>query len=124
MNLTAVLRSLLRRRVTTALIISTLTLGIGVVTAIFMVAQSILLRPLPYGNAETVAMIWRKPMNRPSVLSGFRDATEIDRQIATGALVQQWRSRTAIFAAVAAIESWRGGLSSQADLVTSQGAER
>lgn len=118
MNLTAVLRSFRRRRAITALIICTLTLGIGVVTAIFMVAQSILLRPLPYANAETVAMIWRKPLNRPSVLAGFRDTADLDRQIATPEMVRQWRERKALFADLAAIEPV------QADLVTSGGAER
>ena len=57
-------------------------------------------------------------------MSGFRDAAEIDRQIATGERVQQWRERKSIFADVAAIESWRGNLSAQPDLVTADGAER
>jgi putative ABC transport system permease protein len=125
MNLKAALRSFRHRRAITALIICTLTLGIGVVTAIFMVAQSILLRPLPYANADSVAMIWRKPLNRPSVLAGFRDAAEVDRQIATGEMVRQWRERKSIFADVAAIESWRGNMmSAQPDLVTGDGAVR
>ena len=69
-------------------------------------------------------MIWRKPLNRPSSMTGFRDAAELDRQIATGEWVRQWRERTSLFADVAAIESWRGNLSAQADLITADGAER
>ena len=119
MHLTAALRSFRRRRAVTGLIILTLTLGIGVVVAIFMIAQSILLKPLPYANADSVAMIWRKPLNRSSVMSGFRDASDLDRQIATSGLVQQWRGQKTVIADVAAIE-----LTTQADLILASGAER
>ncbi|HUP64344.1 MAG TPA: ABC transporter permease, partial [Thermoanaerobaculia bacterium] len=51
------LRSLLRNRSTTILAILTLGLGIGAATAMFSAVQGILLRPLPYPEAEEIIII-------------------------------------------------------------------
>jgi predicted permease len=50
-------RGLLRRPGFTALVVVTLALGIGANTAIFTVVDAVLLRPLPYPNAERLMMI-------------------------------------------------------------------
>jgi putative ABC transport system permease protein len=52
------LRSLRNQPVFTLVAVLTLTLGIGANTAIFSLLYQILLRPLPYANAERLVFVW------------------------------------------------------------------
>jgi len=52
------IRSLLKRPGLTAVALVTLALGIGVNTAIFSAVDSVLLRPLPFKDADRVVAIW------------------------------------------------------------------
>ena len=51
-------RVLARNKGFTAVAVLTLALGIGANTAIFSVVNDLLLRPLPYGDAERIVMLW------------------------------------------------------------------
>src|ERR1700681_2320179 len=83
----------------TAVAILTLALGIGANTAIFSVIDTVLLRPLPYGNPGSLVMIWEtssEPANLHNVVSppDFLD----------------WRSQNRAFQSMAAIFDERDNL--------------
>ena len=60
------LRLMVRRPGFAAVAVATLALGIGTTTAIFAVTDRVLLRPVPYADPGTLAVIWETPPNHPS----------------------------------------------------------
>lgn len=60
MDLRYGLRTLVRVPLFTATVVVTLGLGIGAATAIYSVVDAVLLRPLPYRDAERLVMFWQR----------------------------------------------------------------
>jgi putative ABC transport system permease protein len=75
----------------TAVTVLTLALGIGANTTVFSIADSAMLRPLPYKNAERLAMLWSTRMK-----DGWRgQASPLD--------FVRWRQENSAFASIAAL---------------------
>jgi putative ABC transport system permease protein len=74
--------SLLRRPAFTATVIVTLALGIGANTAIFTVVNTVLLRSLPYAEAERLATIWKDGALPRGGFELLQERTEVFEQVA------------------------------------------
>ena len=84
------LRSLRRTPSFTCVAAATLALGIGGTTAIFAVVHSVLLRPLPFRDADRLVMIWERPPQ-----SDRRNVTSRQNY-------EAWRERSRSFDALSA----------------------
>src|SRR3569833_2973272 len=82
-------RSLRKTPAFTAAAIVALTLGIGATTAILSVVNAVLLRPLPYANADRLVVLLHEGRN-PVAPANFVD----------------WRAQTRSFTDMAAAEYW------------------
>src|ERR1044071_364656 len=88
------LRSLLKHPTFTAVCVVTLALGVGANTAIFTVVNAVVLRPLPFQDADRLAMIWTtREANQEQPLS-FADYNDLKSQTksfsAVGAASPLW----------------------------------
>src|SRR5215813_5516268 len=98
-------RMLLKKTGFTLIAVFTLALGIGANTAIFSVVNSVLLRPLPYPNAERLMTIWEDhrarngPVNEWTSPPGFED----------------WRDQAKSFDHVVAFQGWQPTLTGQGE---------
>ena len=83
------LRGFRRSPGVTAVVLLTLALGIGVNTAIFSFVDAILLKPLPYPNANRIVGIWeRRPSGQPNSMTtlnylDYAQSTVFERVAAT-----------------------------------------
>jgi putative ABC transport system permease protein len=88
------LRSLVKHPTFTIVCIVTLALGIGANTAIFSVVNAVVLRPLPFADADRLTMIWTtREANQEQPLS-FADYNDLKNQTksfsAVGAASPLW----------------------------------
>src|SRR6185503_7330037 len=90
------LRVLLRTPLFTICTIAALAIGIGSTTVLFSVVHALLIRPLPYRDAESLVVIWEHnlPRNRP-------------RNVISPANFLQWRVRSQSFESLAAFSQNR-----------------
>jgi putative ABC transport system permease protein len=88
----------------TAVAVLTLALGIGANSAIFSVINSVLLRPLPYGDPARLVMVWEKNSQSPNPHNTVSPPDFLD-----------WRSQEGVFAGMAAIYDERDNLTGNGD---------
>ena len=94
------MRMLMKRRGFTAIAILTLALGIGANTAIFTVVNAVLLRPLPFENAERLVRIGGRDLRKPSELPTTFSPPDF----------YDWRARNTVFEELAAMDGWSPSL--------------
>jgi len=92
-------RFLLKNRGFTAVAVCTLALGIGANTAVFSLVNAVLLRPLPYSEAERLMVIWER-----------RFTSERPTNVVSPANFLRWQERSRAFSAMAAIADSRANL--------------
>src|SRR5260370_17420907 len=63
-----------------AVVVFSLALGIGANSTIFSVMNALLYRPLPYGHAERLVVIWETPLGHPDSLQPPPIAALLDWQ--------------------------------------------
>ncbi len=106
-------RILMKRPGFTLVALLTLALGIGANTAIFSVVNSVLLRPLPFPNADRLMTIWEDhrarngPVDEWTSPPGFED----------------WREQANSFDHVVAFQNWQPTLTGQGEPERLAGAQ-
>jgi putative ABC transport system permease protein len=99
------LRQIRRNPVFSAIAIATLALGIGGVTAMFSAVDAVLIRPLPYADADRLVMIW----------DDFRKSGELAKQFPTPAEWLEWRQHNTVFTDLAATQPGAATLSGDSE---------
>jgi putative ABC transport system permease protein len=90
------LRTIAVNRSFSLMVVLTLALGIGATTAVFSVAYGVLLRPLPYRDAEALVRLWSRRADRG-----------LDFFSVSPADYASWRTRNRVFTAMAAFDRQR-----------------
>src|SRR5205085_11255075 len=79
-----------RRPLFAAIAILTLALGIGANTAMFTIVNAVLLRPLPYADADRLVSIWGRTSAYPRGLISYDEYDEIRKQTGTFEVTALW----------------------------------
>ena len=98
------LRTLLKTPGFSIVALLVLALGIGANTAIFSVVNSVVLRPLPYPNADRLALIWE---------TDLKDG--IQREGPSGPNFLDWREQTQSFEDMALLEVGTGTITGEGE---------
>jgi putative ABC transport system permease protein len=94
-DLRIALRTLARTPNVTAVVLLTFALGVGATTAVFSVVHAMLLRPLPYGNEES--LVWLPAVDNGVIRPGLGGGRH------SAAALMALRERTTSFSAISAI---------------------
>jgi putative ABC transport system permease protein len=88
-------RFLLRERLLAAAVLATLGIGIGINAAIFSVLDAVVIRPLPYPEADQLVAVWQQ------------DRKDKSPFVASAANFLDWQEQTKVFEALAAIQQFQ-----------------
>ena len=75
----------------TAVALLTLAIGIGANTAIFSFVDGVLLKPLPYANADRIMRVLEKPPGDPDARNGISTLNFLDWHIGRTRFSNTWR---------------------------------
>src|SRR5512142_1371506 len=89
-DLSYAFRLLARNRSFTAVAVLTLALGIGANTVIFSVVNAVLLRALPYDNADRLVTVWQSNPKQNSLEEAVAPANYLD-----------WKAQNTVFESIA-----------------------
>jgi predicted permease len=98
------LRMMARQRGTTAIILVTLALAIGANTAVFSAVHTVLIRPLPYQQPESLVMLWEK-----------REAEGVMKNPVSAADYLDWARLATSFTAIAAFTEMTADITGEGD---------
>src|SRR4030095_9977773 len=87
--------SLLRKPGCTTVTVLTLAIGIGGTTAIFGAVNAVLLRPLPYPEADRIVQVFKTPLRAPDRIGGTVSPPDFT----------DWRRDNLVFSELAAYDN-------------------
>jgi len=100
------LRALARRPGFALVAVLTLAVGIGANTAVYSIAEAVLLRPLPFREPDRLVLVWERNV--------IRDRT---RNVVNPGNYLEWRDRNGVFESLAAFSPWSMNLTGEGEPV-------
>ena len=93
-------RGMLKARGLTLVAVLTMALGVGANTAIFSVVNALLLRPLPYADADRLVMVWQDMRARGGPADEWPGPSQHF----------DWKAETGVFDILTSVRGWNASL--------------